>query len=205
MKWPPRRSLVVLLCESLRKHRVPGAGRGGWRRAGRSRSRSMLCEGSRHHGFSFGAAFSSGLGRRRGGLSPTAWRRFASRSLEGNGLFFVFFFFFSLLSPPFPAPPFPHRFVRGCEKRSRGGSGAPGGFFSPRLPRTTWPRRGAPCSSGRQRCGQWGWQHSSPAGDEVGGRTKAARIMQAKPWVPINKAARLPPFPPPQPPACLLL
>lgn len=154
MQWPPRRSLMGLLCESLRKHRVPGAGRGGWRRAGRSRLRSMLCESSRHHGFSFSAAFSSALGRRRGGLSPTAWRRFASRSLQGNGLFL------SPLFLPFPSP-FPYRFVRGCGRRSRGGSGALGCFFSLRLPRTTWPRREAPCSSERRR----GWRRSSPAGE----------------------------------------
>lgn len=150
MKWPPRRSLVVLLCESLWKHRVPGTGKGGWRRAGRSRSRSMLCEGSRHHGFSFGAAFSSGLGRRRGGLSPTAWRRFASRSLQGNGLFF-------LSSPPSLSlsrpPPFPHRFVRGCGRRRRAWSGAPGGFFSLRLARTRWPRGERPAAAGGSAAG----------------------------------------------------
>lgn len=134
-----------------------------------------------------------------GGASrPDHWREMA---------FFLSFFFSSL--SPFPPPPLPPPLCEGLWKAKPRERGAWRLF----LLAAAAHNMAAPGSALQQReaalraAGLAELQPGRGGGAGRAGRTKAARIMQAKPWVPINNAARPSPssLPPPQPPAPLLL
>lgn len=165
-KWPPRRILVGLLCERLRQHRVPGGGRGGHGAPGRApccvRAAAIMASPSLRRRVLFSA------GRWRGGRSPRCLPALRVPGAAGKwwvwgGLSFFGVFF------PFP-PPFPQRFVRGCGRAKPGREQR----FLP-----AHNMAGAPCGSGA------GGAPAGPgrAGGRPAGRTKAARIMPAQPWL----------------------